>query len=596
MSVRLELKLKQGPKASGDEGRAIFAVTMDHWNSADWKLPLLYLPYTLVHHQPSQESLDDFETQGHMALTHVAEVEISALGEGGPEIKISKIELIEEHPKTGWVDEFGQRCCVDWPGKIKSEAQLKELNQRGVDALAAIKLNPLRDEYQAWSGGRRRDATGFFRLEELDGKWWLVAPSGRLFYAQGMDCVVDGIDMRLDAATRPAYQWLPPQPKGGIGGAWAAKQPGENAVEPFWPCFYRSNLIRKWGEDDFVSRFRTRAMARLAAWNFTCLGNWSDLELEKTQKFPYVTMGPPYWEADGKVSQIDYRFHDVFDPRFELAATQASSSLAATKDDPYLIGHFINNEMPWDDLPEAVLKANKEQPARLWLAAELAKEYGNIAALNDAWETDAASFDELRWPEEPNEAAKKDMGRFMYEFASRWYKGWAKGVRTADPNHLLLGDRFRWTLNWMELLDACAENMDVISINYYAFDIPRKTLDAYYAKVHKPMMIGEYDFNSLDAGLLTAAVPVADQEERGVGYRYYTERAAAAPYIVGAQYFQYLDEPVTGRFDRETSFNGFINVADVPYPALVKAAKASNAQIYEIHAGIIAPYERAPKR
>src|SRR5262249_13158414 len=96
---------------------------------------------------------------------------------------------------------------------------------------------------------------------------------------------------------------------------------------------------------------------------------------------------------------------------------------------------------------------------------------------------------------------------------------------------------------------------------------------------------------------LTAAyVPVANQEERGAGYRFFTEKIAQAPYFVGAHYFQYIDEPITGRNpDRENSFNGFVRVTDVPYQEIVQAAKETNWRLYKIHAGLETPTMTMPK-
>jgi hypothetical protein len=65
-------------------------------------------------------------------------------------------------------------------------------------------------------------------------------------------------------------------------------------------------------------------------------------------------------------------------------------------------------------------------------------------------------------------------------------------------------------------------------------------------------------------------------------------------HIVDAHYFQYWDEPVTGRFDRETGFNGFVRVSDIPAGELVKAAEAANPRLYRIHAGEAFPKGREP--
>ena len=143
---------------------------------------------------------------------------------------------------------------------------------------------------------------------------------------------------------------------------------------------------------------------------------------------------------------------------------------------------------------------------------------------------------------------------------------------------------------------SCARHMDVVSINYYDLELSKAEFDRYYSLAGKPIIIGEYGFNSMDGGCLTAAVPVANEEERGVGYRWFTERAAALPYIIGLHFFQYWDEPITGRFDRETSFNGFVRVTDISYNWLVESAKITNGRIYRLHAGEVKPTERSPKR
>jgi hypothetical protein len=610
-AVRLEVTLK-GPQTDEEGKPALFGATLDGWESTTWQIPILYLPYTRSKHRPEQEHLSDIEQTGFSSLTQVAFVEIHALGEGGKEVRLTRLELDGPHPKTGWLDRFGQRCCVDWPGKIHSDGDLVRADQAEVVALAKMDTPAGRDEYQAWTERPARKATGFFRLEKVDGRWWFIAPNGHLYYSQGLDCVLPGGDARLDKTTRPAFSWLPPQPKGGEGGAWVKAQPGIKDVEPFWPSMWRANLIRKWGEKEALERWRLRTLERLKVWGFTGMGNWSDpgnqaianwyldqklssTPTAKTWSFPYFTMGPHYWDSYDKVRMMD-RFQDVFDPAFLSAVTQASANLAAFKDDPWVVGHFIENELPWWQLPPDMLRAPLDEPARVWFVGLLKKKYGSVMKLNRAWGTQAKDFDSLRWPDWPHAAAKADMGLFMAEFAERWYAGWAKAMRQADPHHLCLGDRYMWLVDWPQIVEACGRHMDLISINYYAYAPPLKELKDYSGRTGKPILIGEYDFDSLDAGLLSTAIPVASQEERGVGYRSYTEAVAAAPFMVGAHYFQYGDEPVTGRFDRETSFNGFVAVTDIPYPALVEAARKTNARIYGLHAGVLEPYEGRPAK
>jgi hypothetical protein len=60
-------------------------------------------------------------------------------------------------------------------------------------------------------------------------------------------------------------------------------------------------------------------------------------------------------------------------------------------------------------------------------------------------------------------------------------------------------------------------------------------------------------------------------------------------------YFQYVDQPVTGRFDGENYNLGFINQQDLPYWELVSAAKETHERVYKIHAGSLAATEVAPQ-
>ena len=45
------------------------------------------------------------------------------------------------------------------------------------------------DQYGGSLNGPQLKATGFFRTEKVNGKWWLVDPDGQLFFSHGMDCV-----------------------------------------------------------------------------------------------------------------------------------------------------------------------------------------------------------------------------------------------------------------------------------------------------------------------------------------------------------------------------------------------------------------------
>jgi hypothetical protein len=99
-----------------------------------------------------------------------------------------------------------------------------------------------------------------------------------------------------------------------------------------------------------------------------------------------------------------------------------------------------------------------------------------------------------------------------------------------------------------------------------------------------PLIIGEFHFGALDRGLFhTGLVPTGSQKERAAAYREYVEGALHHPQFVGCHWFQYQDEPTTGRaYDEENYQIGFIDVADTPYPELVAAAQAVGGDLYRL--------------
>jgi len=82
---------------------------------------------------------------------------------------------------------------------------------------------------------------------------------------------------------------------------------------------------------------------------------------------------------------------------------------------------------------------------------------------------------------------------------------------------------------------------------------------------------------------------VRDQAERGKAYRYYVENAFAMPELVGTHYFQWADQPATGRFDGENYNIGLVDVTDRPYPDLVEALKETHRRVLRLHSGELQP-------
>jgi len=174
----------------------------------------------------------------------------------------------------------------------------------------------------------------------------------------------------------------------------------------------------------------------------------------------------------------------------------------------------------------------------------------------------------------------------------RYFEVLSRAARRADPNHLNLGMRWAgvppdWAARGMKWFD-------VYSLNAY---MPKLPLDQ-SAKIDRmlamPVMVGEWHFGALDAGLPASGIGhLKDQPERAKGYRVYLEDAAANPHCVGAHWFTLYDQSCLGRFDGENYNIGFLDICNRPYAEMSAAAIASHERMYEVASGGAKPYHAA---
>lgn len=251
-----------------------------------------------------------------------------------------------------FVDRFGQFAHADWPGKIHSESDLAAAAAEEERWLAEHGAPADWDRWGGWATGPRREATGHFRTEKLDGKWWLIDPDGRLFFSHGVDCVRAGAETGVSARER-YFVWLPEKgdPLAQFFGrsAWAPhgfyKDHG-----PFRTFdFARVNLVRKHGEE-WESAFAALAHRRIRAWGLNTVANWSEPKVYLLRRTPYTaTLGtgraPRIEGSDGWWG----KFPDPHSPEFEarIRAEAMAQRDVGTAEDPWCIGYFVDNEMSW---------------------------------------------------------------------------------------------------------------------------------------------------------------------------------------------------------------------------------------------------------
>jgi hypothetical protein len=96
----------------------------------------------------------------------------------------------------------------------------------------------------------------------------------------------------------------------------------------------------------------------------------------------------------------------------------------------------------------------------------------------------------------------------------------------------------------------------------------------------KPVLITEFNFGSRDRGPFWGGVTeLSKEEDRGPAYAHFLKQAVVEPSIVGVHWFQYLDQPVTGRLqDGENGHFGLVGITDVPFQGFVDNVRKSNLQ------------------
>jgi hypothetical protein len=76
-------------------------------------------------------------------------------------------------------------------------------------------------------------------------------------------------------------------------------------------------------------------------------------------------------------------------------------------------------------------------------------------------------------------------------------------------------------------------------------------------------------------------VSTPNQSARADTFMSYVRSVVDNPMFVGCHYFEYNDEPVTGRsIDGENYSIGFTNVVDGAYPEMTSAAKVVGTEMY----------------
>ncbi|WP_372947262.1 hypothetical protein [Mariniphaga sp.] len=514
-----------------------------------------------------------------------------------PEFELAAVYLTNDlpepfsAPEKPVVDQFGQWTSKNWPGKTSGEEDLKNLLESQFENASITTFPDNWSKYGGWKA-KQFEATGFFRTHHDGNRWWLVDPEGYAFVSVGVDCIRDNATGVI-SGQEDLLEWVPDKNDPVFKDAFSGR--GEMVLLDY----YKTNLMRVFGEN-WRENWETITSGQIREFRLNTIANWSDIDYARKAKIPYVL---PLSEFPSTEVKLFRDFPDVFSAGYLENAKRFANQLENFKGDPYLIGYFLRNEPHWafgsHDIAFEMFATTQLSESKNMFARWLSTQYPNIGEFNQNWNLELESFEALTrqtFDEYPSEKAKEDFWQFSEILVKQYVNVPCDEVEKVDPDHLNLGMRYAWISS--DLLYKAGDRFDVFSINGYGNPGPPKTEEI--ARISgKPVMIGEFHFGATDRGLPATGIQGAlTQEERGKAYRYYLEQGLARPELIGIHYFQWLDQPIFGRFDGENYNIGFMDICNRPYKELVEAAIKSHSKMYEVASGELPPFsdviERVP--
>jgi hypothetical protein len=416
------------------------------------------------------------------------------------------------------------------------------------------------------------EGTGFFATAEKDGRWWFKDPEGNAFYAVATDHISYHVHWCQDLGYAPYHRFV--AKKYGSEEAWAAEQAD-----------------------------------RLRAWGFNAAGVNHSHALRRLG-FPY----PEFAQIGTTFSSIDdlcprswwTGFPNVFSPDWPRHCDKMARKITdGLKNDPWLLGYMIDNELEWYGksgtawgLFDEAWKKPGDHTAKLAWVAFLREHLDGPEAFAELWGVEVESWEALGAHTEPapprTDEARAIARDWVRLVAERYFSDTAAALRRHDPNHLILGTRFAGQAP--DVWDIAGKHCDVVTFNMYpriSIDngVPEdvfETIHEWQALAGRPMWLTEWSFPALDAGLPSthgAGMRVDTQEQRTQCFSHFQEALFRLPFMVGSSFFMYIDEPELGISHDfpENSNYGLIDGEDRPYPALTGAAAALNPRVVELH-------------
>ncbi len=431
-------------------------------------------------------------------------------------------------------------------------------------------------------------ATGFVRVEQIEGVWWFISPEGEKFISMG----VNHIEPHL---------WLAPYNKETTLMRYGADMVDEDGF--FNP---HGRAVKKWIDQQVKTSRDLR---------FNTFGRHThpsiDTKLYEDQMYYVVSTqtGPlaGWRERNGEGPRPDV-FSDAF---HEFLEGRIKELCDAHRDSRNLLGYLYTDVPSWEkgnpDHPamkypwiNAILTLGETSAGKWAWVEHLQSRYGSPVEAAKVWGLPISPTYGISWYKmarlntwfDPADAEKADadMNSFMYKIADQWYRLHYELIRKYDPNHLILGDKNWYAWHYDYVLEALGKYVDVVTIQAYGRWIhDKKVADKIFAATGKPIYNGDGCFAFANEHQQKWSVKGAKTDAKNLGdvARLYEETLRgmmATPYVLGWHHCGFIQQwDSSERGDSPMNETGFVDPFENHYTEWTDVIREVNGKVEELH-------------
>ncbi len=473
-----------------------------------------------------------------------------------------------------FINEYGQYKHATWEGKITDDSQFADAIIKEEKDLQAYPGSNEWNRFGGFAKGPRFEATGHFRTQKIDSKWWIIDPDGYLFWSAGVNSA-GKLEVHTPFHGREHFfEGMP-------------EKNNDNQIL-FTNDSYKyglANLYRKYGANS-EGEYVAVSLKRMKSWGLNTMGGWS---VETVGQHPEKIRIPYTVYINAISPAINDKFPDVFDPLWKADVERMIKEKAAlVKDDPWFFGFFINNEIHWGtpySLANHTLSKDGSSAGKKVYIDLLRQHFDSINAFNKATGAAFKSWNELLnteiTRESLNMAALRTINEEHYTHMCEVYFKTTKDlIDTYAPGKMYLGCRWHGNHKNQINMSVAARYLDILSFNAYENEVefypyPPESID-------KPFMITEFNFGALDSGkFFTGLGYASDQRNRGEKYQNFIKGALRNPRCVGAHWFMWANSTTAGRGNGENANCGLVSKTDQIYYELISYMRIINYQLYQ---------------